>query len=72
MAALAKLTALRARVAEDPWDAAAWEGLVKLSAEIGDVDKQREVFEDLLTQFPFAVRFFRPTSRSQPQLFACS
>ena len=48
--------ALRASIAKEPWDAAAWEGLVALSAASGSLDQQREILEELLSQFPTAVR----------------
>lgn len=55
MTAAAREADFRARISDDVWDVTAWQGLVNLAAEIGDLDKQREVYEALLAQFPFAV-----------------
>ena len=51
---------LRRRIAEDPWDTTAWESLVTLAGESGNLGKQREVYEALLSQFPTAVCFLHP------------
>jgi len=34
----------------------AWDGLISVVASTGNADKQREVYEELLGHFPYAVR----------------
>ena len=54
-ASAAREAEFRARLESDVWDVNAWEGLVRLVADGGDLDKQRDAYEALLNRFPFAV-----------------
>ena len=54
--AAAKEAACRDLVAKDPWNTGAWDGLLNAVAAGGNTEKQRQVFDDLLSQFPNAVR----------------
>lgn len=55
--AAAKEAACRDLVAKDPWNTGAWDGLLNAVTASGNVEKQRQVFDELLSQFPNAVRF---------------
>lgn len=52
----ARESALRSRIETDPWDAAAWDGLVSHVASKGTITQQREIYELVLEQYPTAVR----------------
>jgi hypothetical protein len=47
--------ALRATISTQPWNTAAWDGLVSVVAS-SSAEKQREIYEELLGHFPNAVR----------------
>ncbi len=55
--AVAKETACRELVAKEPWNTGAWDGLLNAVATTGNAEKQRQVFDEMLSQFPNAVRF---------------
>lgn len=55
--------ALRARITENPWDAAAWTQLAQQvlsrgSNDLNDLTEQRAFLEELLGRYPTAVRHF--------------
>ena len=64
--------ALRATISRQKWNTTAWDGLIAVVASTGNVDKQRETYEEILSQFPYAVRFCMSqlslTVTSQPDL----
>lgn len=53
----AKEAVFREIVTKDPWNASAWDGLVNAAVASGNISRQRQVLDELLTQFPYAVRF---------------
>ncbi len=53
--------ALRTTISTQPWNTAAWDGLLSIVASTGSADKQREIYEELLAQYPYAVRLYMST-----------
>lgn len=62
--AAAKEAACRELVSKDPWNTGAWDGLLNAVIANGNADKQRQVFDELLAQYPHAVRLHK---RSQEE-----
>lgn len=50
-----KLDVLKARIAEEPTDGEAWKSYVQLTEERGDLERTRQVYEELLKVFPDSV-----------------
>lgn len=55
---LSEFESLQASLAEKVYDAAAWNRLVDLAEESGDLAKVKEVYEALLKAYPNTVRLF--------------
>ena len=55
--AAAKEAACRDLLTKEPWNTGAWDGLLNAVTASGNSEKQRAIFDELLSQFPNAVRF---------------
>lgn len=53
----AKITVMKNRIDEDPKDGEAWQNYLTLTEERGDLEKTRQVYEELLKVFPDSVCF---------------
>ena len=69
---------LRTRIADDPWDAAAWLELAHDMSQrdptvAANLEEQRAFYDDMLARFPTAVRLWplpRPARVTTPTLAA--